>query len=204
MAIPRLYIGVDRQDYVVNWSRRDDRRNTVLSAVSSVDNTTAYCFGLHLNFDPSLVPAEIEREAVSAGDFDVAPPHRKHARHWLSHDYANSTRKAARSLPAGSLRDKVARTYAKALDRDDIEAGDEPIDSEKLPDHGMQIHSEYMLYGHFLYLKGLTASVEKLRFFLDQDPGLRAACLAAFFRRHQSQAARGCLLCEYCKGDDGR
>lgn len=180
LAVRRLYLGVDRQDYVVNWARRDDRRNTVISAVSSVDNETAYCFGLHLNFDPSLVLDEIEQDALAAGDFQVPPPYRKHAREWLSHDYINSVRKPTKSSPAASLKDKVARTYAKALDRDDIEAGDGPVDTEKLPDQGMQIHSEYTLYGHFLYLKGLTASVEKLWFFLDQDSGVRAACLAAF------------------------
>jgi len=44
----------------------------------------------------------------------------------------------------------------------------------------MQIHAEYTLYGHFFYLKCLFGGVEKLRFFLDQDSGMRAACLAAF------------------------
>ena len=44
----------------------------------------------------------------------------------------------------------------------------------------MQIHAEYSLYGHFFYLKQLFGGVEKLRFFLDQDSGMRAACLAAF------------------------
>ena len=44
----------------------------------------------------------------------------------------------------------------------------------------MQIHAEYTLYGHFFYLKHLLGGVEKLRFFLDQDSGMRAACLAAF------------------------
>ena len=44
----------------------------------------------------------------------------------------------------------------------------------------MQIHAEYTLYVHFLYLKQLLGGVEKLRFCLDQDSGMRAACLAAF------------------------
>jgi hypothetical protein len=51
---------------------------------------------------------------------------------------------------------------------------------QRLPTRGMQIHSEYSLYGHFFYLKRLFGGVEKLRFFLDQDSGMRAACLAAF------------------------
>jgi hypothetical protein len=36
------------------------------------------------------------------------------------------------------------------------------------------------MYGCFFFLKRLLGNVQKWRFFLDQDPGLRAACLAAF------------------------
>lgn len=61
MNIKRLYLGVDRQDYVSNWTTRNDRRNTVLSAVSSVDNETGYCFATHVNFDPDLDPAKSRR-----------------------------------------------------------------------------------------------------------------------------------------------
>ena len=43
----------------------------------------------------------------------------------------------------------------------------------------MRIHAEYTLYGHF-YLKRLFGGIGKIRFFLDQDSGMRAACLAAF------------------------
>lgn len=90
MDIHRLYLGVDRQDYAVNWTQRDDRRNTVISAVSSVDNETAYCFGLHLNFDASLDPQAVEKDAYAAGDYAKQPPFRKHAREWLS-QYSGST-----------------------------------------------------------------------------------------------------------------
>ena len=44
----------------------------------------------------------------------------------------------------------------------------------------MQIHAEYTLYGHFFFLRQLFGGVEKLRFCMDQDSGMRAACLAAF------------------------
>jgi len=36
------------------------------------------------------------------------------------------------------------------------------------------------MYGHFLFLKDVLRKAGKLRFFLDQDSGMRAACLAAF------------------------
>lgn len=179
LAIRRLYLSVDRQDYQVNWTKREDRRNTIVSAVASVDNETGYCFGLHLNFEPSLDPEATEEDAWAAGDHCATPPFRKHARLWLQSDYDKSVMRAKNSI-AITLRDKVARTYAQAAAKDDAESSTPPTDDEKLPDLGMLVHSEYTLYAHFLRLKELTAGAEKIRFFLDQDSGMRAACLAAF------------------------
>ncbi|MDE2609792.1 MAG: hypothetical protein KGL61_09455 [Burkholderiales bacterium] len=180
LSIRRLYLGVDRQDYAVNWTRREDRRNTVLSAVATVDNETGYCFGLELNFDPSLDPEEIEKSAYAARDYAVFPPFRKHARVWLEQDYAAAMKKSPTPAAAASLRERVAKAYAAAEARQDPEASDDPTKDEKLPSQGMQIHSEYTLYAHFLRIKQATAGAEKVRFFLDQDSGMRAACLAAF------------------------
>ena len=180
MEIKRLYLGVDRQDYAVNWTQREDRRNTVISAVSSVDNETGYCFGLHMNFDPALVADEVEMSAYDAKDYAVFAPFRKHARVWLEQDYVASMRKSNTRQAATSLRDRVAKDYARAEARDDVESSDTPDKDQKLPGQGMQIHSEYTLYAHFMHIKRMTAGVEKIRFFLDQDSGMRAACLAAF------------------------
>lgn len=180
LAIRRLYLGVDRQDYQVNWTQREDRRNTVISAVATVDNETGYCFGLHLNFDPTLDPEAIEKSAYAARDYAVFPPFRKHARVWLEQDYVASMKKSPTPAAAASLRERVAKAYAAAEARQDPEASDTPSKDEKLPSQGMQIHSEYTLYAHFMQIKALTAGAEKIRFFLDQDSGMRAACLAAF------------------------
>ena len=180
MAIRRLCLGVDRQDYAVNWTQREDRRNTVISAVSSVDNESGYCFGLHLNFDPNLVADEVEKAAHDAKDYAVFPPFRQHARVWLEQDYVASMKKSSTLAAVTSLRDRVAKAYAQAEARADVEASDAPGKDEKLPAQGMQIHSEYTLYARFMHIKRLTAGVEKIRFFLDQDSGMRAACLAAF------------------------
>ena len=64
--------------------------------------------------------------------------------------------------------------------RDDVENLNTLTTDERLPEHGMQIHSEYTLYAHFMHLKSLLAHVEKIRFFLDQDSAMRATCLGAF------------------------
>ena len=86
MSIARLYIGVDRQDYMLNWADAKDRRNIIFRAVGSADNTTGYVFGLHLNFDPSLDPEDIERDAIASGDYEVKPAYRQYARLWLRRD----------------------------------------------------------------------------------------------------------------------
>lgn len=87
-SIPRLYLGVDRQDYIVNWTQREDKRNVQLTAVGSADNATQYVFGMHLNFDPDVEADVIEHEAALLGDPRAQRPFRRHARLWLASDYA--------------------------------------------------------------------------------------------------------------------
>lgn len=177
---PRLYLGVDRQVYTVNWWRRSDRRNVLLTAVVAADNLTHYVFGAALNFDSSLDASEVEKEALAAGDSKKSAPYRRHARLWTVADYAAAVAKSAVVPTGNGLQDSITETYVTAELRDDIESPDKPSSDDKLPNKGMQTHSEYTLYGFFFYLKSLFPHVEKVRFFLDQDSGIRAACLAAF------------------------
>lgn len=86
LAIKRLYIAVDRQDYMVNWTKAGDKRNVVMHAVGSADNETGYVFGLHLNFDPGFDVSQIEKAAEACGDLEVRGPFRQYARVWLSKD----------------------------------------------------------------------------------------------------------------------
>lgn len=183
MPLRRLYLGVDRQDYLINWTYARDKRNVALSAVGSADNTTGYVFGLHLNFDPSLDHELVEREANALGDYERTHPFRQYARLWLQGDYthARETRERTRSHASSqSLEDSIASTYQDAIDRKDVEQAESLDATITLPATGMQVHEEYTLYGHFVFLKQLLGGVEKLRFFLDQESGIRAACLAAF------------------------
>lgn len=54
----------------------------------------------------------------------------------------------------------------------------------------MQVHEQYTLYAHFFHLRCLLGdNVGKYRFFLDQDSGIRAACLSAFHREVRAQRA---------------
>lgn len=182
MEIPRLYLGVDRQDYMVNWTKNADRRNVMLHAVGSADNNTGYVFGMHLNYDASLDSEVVEADAVAIGDYQVKAPFRRHARCWLKEDYLAAMRKSTSRKKAAKpgLQSDIEAAYDETIVRDDVEVSETQNSEKKLPGRGMQIHAEYTLYAHFLYLKQLFGGVEKLRFFLDQDSGMRAACLAAF------------------------
>jgi transposase-like protein len=186
MPLRRLYIGVDKQDYAINWTLREDKRNVVLSAASFVDNGTGYAFGSWLNFDPSIDVAKTEKEAEDWRESQLPIPYRRHARLWTHLDYAESVAKSTkkRRLSAG-LADAIDAAYEQSAKRKDAEATDEPTEEEALPDSGMQTHTEYLLYGSFLRLREMLASAEKVRFLLDQDSGMRAACLGAWKDRIQ-------------------
>ena len=183
LPIRRLYIGVDRQDYMVNWSKSTDKRNVILHSVGSADNETGYVFGLHLNFDPAMDSAQIEKEALDCGDYDRKRHFRRYARLWLEEDYEDSLRRGTTTWKReahGSLLGDIKLTYDEAIEREDVEVSEEQDDDTKLPARGMQVHAEYTLYGHFFFLRQLLSGVDKIRCFLDQDSGMRAACLSAF------------------------
>jgi transposase-like protein len=192
MDIERLNIAIDRQDHVINWSERKDKRNVVLSAITSVDNTTHYVFGVHPNFDGNVDRNVIETLAVANGDSTLAAPLRETARYWTQADYTDSvTRSESRAFTTDNLMANVKKKYVALEGREDVENFDDKTEDEQLPSYGLQIHSEYTMIAHFYYLKALMSNVKKWRFFLDQESGIRAACLAVFkdeVKAHKAEA----------------
>jgi hypothetical protein len=180
MKIERLYVGVDRQDHVINWSRRTDKRNVTLSSVAAADNATGYVFGMVPNFDPEPDPAQIEAMHLALGDHLVPACHRRHARMWLASDFNAAVAQSRRFIGNGTLGSNIDATYATNKARHDLEAPEHVVIEDKLPDAGMLIHADYTLHGFFVALRRMFENVEKVRFFLDQDSGIRAACLSAF------------------------
>lgn len=161
VSLARAYVSVDRQDHVLNWGSQLDRRNTALGAVGAVENKSGYVLAMQLNFDPECDPQDVEADAIAHGDYEVPPVHRRYARLWLRGDY------------------EAAAGRATAAPDDIEEAERENIDG-KPPHSGMQVHLGATYYGLFFHLKELLQHVERTRFFLDRDPGLDSACLAAF------------------------
>ena len=158
----------------------------MLSAIASVDNPTGYCFGMHLNFDPSLDRAAIEAEATRIGDVAKPTPLRKFSRLWLEADYTDAAirkvvrarAKAAQPIPAPGLAGAIDAAYEAQQEREDIEAPEEADGFRMLPEKGMQTRRDYTMAAHFAYLRRLCPKVGKWRLFLDQDSGMRAAVLA--------------------------
>ncbi len=185
MELKRLYLAVDQQDLAINWPTRDIRKNIQLKAAAVADNDTMYVFGSFLNYDPALDPWKVEGDAAKIGDNEKPPPFRKYARVWLLEDYINKLTKKKdliRPKKIRELRARIIAAYERSEMQDDVESGEFPTDDRQLPHRGVQIHNEYTFYAIFLYLREYFQNVEKLRFFLDRDSGLRAACLAAFWQ----------------------
>jgi transposase-like protein len=180
LKIDRLYLAVDRQDYSINWTQRKDKRNNKFQGVATADNETRYVFGHHLNFDEALNTDEVESETASLNDLSKPLPYRRHARAWLKSDYQDAILRSIRRGYRPTLKDKIKGLYDDVANRDDVEKQEQLNKEIQLPTSGMQIHSEYTLYAHFNYIRSLLGNVGKVRFFLDQDSGMRAACLSAF------------------------
>ncbi len=182
MVIPRLYLSVDRQNYNINWMQAEDKRNIVLNALGSADNKTSYIFGIHVNYDANIDAKSVENDAEKLGDNLLRSPFRRYARVWLAQDYlAACGKNTLRRRRKKFLRDSIEDGYSEAAEREDVETSDIQTTETSLPYNGMLIHSDYTLYGHFFFLRSLFASVGKVRFYLDQESGIRAACLSAFW-----------------------
>lgn len=63
----------------------------------------------------------------------------------------------------------VEATYNEVALRDDVEKSSLPDSDTQLPSRGMQVHTEYTLYGHFFYLARLLKGFDKVRFFLTRN-----------------------------------
>lgn len=182
LSIQRLYLSVDRQDHVINWKRADEKCNVVLTAVGCADNKTSYVFGIHANYDSELDAGQVELDSLGLGDDSLRPPFRRYARVWRANDYKDALEfRTKKRAPKKYLQDSIQEIYDNSYNREDIEVSEAPTIETRLPYAGLQVHSEYTLYAHFFLLRRLLGNVEKIRFFLDQESGIRAACLSAFW-----------------------
>jgi len=184
-----LYISVDRQDYIVNWSDGAHKRNAQLTAVGSAENFTGYVFGMHLNYDPEADRERVEGEAIVAGDFDGRDAaYGRHARYWmdpfyrlaLAGDPGPECPKTAAWSHEGVAREieERYREIESVPDREALERVGSQVNW--MPETGMQVRFEYTVHAHFRLLRRLLGGARRIRLYMDQDDTLRAGCLSAF------------------------
>lgn len=179
----RLYISVDCQVYIVNWSNTKDKKNVSMSAVCSADNTTNYVFGLNLNYDPSVDRQKVEDMARELEDGDKPAAHRLFARLWMDSDYRLA---AIKNISPKDKKDplNILADISAKYDETDKNGGTGSFETpgiiNNLPSKGMQVHAEYTAYAHFLMLKKLCRQTERVRLFIDQEPSFLGASMAAF------------------------
>lgn len=200
VPLKNIRVCVDRQKFVLNWSRRTDRRNLEFLAMGSADQNSGYVFGMHLNFDGAIDLVATENDAIASGDYLIPEPWRKHARVWLLKDYDEALKDAAKKAAKRKKKKAeaevadnpaalalVADTYDETRIREDVEDSSEVDGEIMLPTDGMMVGEQYVMYAHFFYLKRLLKSAWHITFYMDQDSGIRGACLSAFTEEIQNR-----------------
>ncbi len=207
LGLQRLYVSVDRQDHIVNWTSCRDRKNVQLTAVASADNRSGYVFGMHVNFDPTTDREQMEAEAIVAGDFSIREPSaRKFARFWTEPDYGEAQMADPAHMPVERVQDTgdvwidVEAGYDEMAAIPDPEAKERTPKTTRLPAKGALIHYEYTVHAYFRLVRQLLGPVGKIRFFMDQDDTLRAACIATW----REEMAAGTADAFYVRIDKGR
>lgn len=188
----KRYLSVDRQKFVVNWSSRKDRRNTLLLSIATADLTTGYVFAANLNYDAELQYDEVAADAVKFGDHKLDKPFRRYARIWMPEEFDAEAKAGAKAKPPSKpteLAEAIAKAHQAAVERPDIEAGDGAKTSARTPVRGVQIHETPVMNAHIQLVTRLLYRAPKLRFFMDQESGLRAAFMAAVPDRVKTRTA---------------
>ncbi|MCX7247468.1 MAG: hypothetical protein NTX31_07320 [Burkholderiales bacterium] len=210
------YISVDRQKLLVNWSSKNIRKNTALLSIASADQETGYIYGTHLNFDPEMDEDEVAKSLSKFGDHHLKPPFRRYARVWLASDYEQAATKSETrrsgntpaekvegSTPLDVLLRKVGARYEETQDKDDIDGGEEPSVNARTPPKGMLLHENVVMQAHMQFVSRLLHRADQLRFFMDQESGLRAAFMAADPDRVLDRTLDGFYVQVYKEGTVG-
>jgi transposase-like protein len=193
------YISVDRQKLLVNWSSKRTRKNTTLLSIASADQDTGYVYAANLNFDPDLGEDEVLEAMPRFGDHKLRLPFRRYARVWLESDFALAAGRAgarraeaqAKSAASGASAAKpidklmamVDSRYAHTQALEDIDGGAEPSTNARTPAKGMLLHESTVMQAHMQFVSRILGRADKLRFFIDQESGLRAAFMMAVPQR---------------------
>lgn len=195
-----LKVSVDVQEYQLNWTNKQDRRNTQFSTVCSVDQDSRYILGICANYDKAVDSFSVNKEASLNGDALKPEAYRQYAQYWLSCDEFLAGRKLGQRLGFSRSQDvlqQIADIYASAQSREDIEnREDQKMDMaycNPVLTEGMQVHVPYTCYAHFQLMHRLVqgAGVKRLFYYMDCDSMLRAGFISAFEQEIRTGNAHG-------------
>ncbi|MBV8399161.1 MAG: hypothetical protein JOZ17_10530, partial [Acetobacteraceae bacterium] len=186
MDLGRRHLSTDRQDYVVNWGSRANRKTIPLTAVATADRESGYILAFSPNFDASLTQDEVEAGWLASGDAEKPPQLRDFARVWTKADDEASVAKGTVESPPMPGRRTGEPVVARLQAREDLDVPEGMVEGQRLPARGVQVHADYLVHGHFWLLLRGTAW---LSFCIDADSGLLAACMGAFGARVRDHTA---------------
>lgn len=184
-----LCISTDMQQYTVNWDDSDERENTLINAVFSVDNNSGFIFCAHPAFDADINAKKADSDFFASGDHKLPEAYRKYARLWMPGDELRSHRKGKRKVIRGTRSDlasMIEDKYAAVMSVPDTEDTEE---SSKPAQDGKMVHYPYTAYASMFILERLTKGARHVVHCLDRDSVSRAACLAAFENRIRKGSA---------------
>ena len=202
LSLPKqIVVESDAQEYTLNWVSRLDRRNVVLSSYCTVDGGSGFVFGLHVNYDDSVDPFQVNRESVERGDMDLAEAFRTYPQYWLTGDELRAGRAMRGKLHKHDrveLSRQIARLYEGATRRSDVEDielhlhDDQNVTTPSLG-QGVQIHFPYTIYAHWMFLHRMLtgAGVTHVQANMDKHSTSRAAFLSAYADEVNQGTAHG-------------
>lgn len=179
---PRYWrLSTDRQDINVNWPTREARAGIVVGLLVTADQSSGYVLGIHSQFDSEVDPDEHEAKVQAEGDLHRRKADRRYGRLWTAAEYA-------RSLRLDFKRNERSREAVRAALKNEFGFVDEdlpdlevPTPDRQLPHRGALVHLDVLQYAHMLFLRRLLGeSVASLLFSVDEDAGLKGACISAF------------------------
>jgi hypothetical protein len=184
---------------LVNWSTRTSRKNTLLLSIASADQATGYVFAANINFDGELDRKAVEADGIRYGDHRLPKAFRRYARVWLAADWEAATarytvqnlrsKNAAAAPKSKRMKASIEAVYENTLERDDMDDGEGASPHATTPLKGMVLHEVAVMNAHIQLVTRLLQRAEKLRFFIDQESGLRAAIMAAVPHRVRNRTA---------------
>ena len=197
MHIERLYLCTDRQIEISNWTNRKEKKNIEMYGIGTACLNSDYIFAYNYNYDISVDPVTTEEEAEACGDYDLPKHHRKFARVWLKREFDEAAKKKPKSeLEAKAMSiEQAIELKIQSDEENNQDLASEDIDLlSKKPAKGMLVHNEYTQIAHFYFLKRLFKNVEKTRFYMDLDAGMKNAYISAFREEIQSGDSDGFIV----------